>query len=94
MTIDWFRDLVICIFGLVLIGVSIFITVIIFLLYRRVSAILDSIKSITGTIQMISSAVEGVAKPVIQIMTTAMGMLRGIDTVSKLFKKKEVKKDG
>lgn len=94
MTIDWFRDLVICIFGLVLIGVSIFITVIIFLLYRRVSAILDSIKSITGTIQMISSAVEGVVKPVIQIMTTVVGMLRGFDMASKLFKKKEVKKDG
>ena len=94
MSIDWFRDLVICIFGLVAIGVSIFIAVILYSLYRRSKAILDSIKAITGTIQAISSGAEDVVKPIVQVVAIAQGVRQGIDAVSKLFQKKEGEKDG
>jgi len=90
MGIDWFRDLVICIFGLVAAGVFIFIAVLLFLLYRRVRVILDSVKATSRTIQGISSYVgDEVVKPVIEVAALIQGIRQGIDTISKFFKKKE-----
>ena len=95
MSIDWLRDLVIAISGLVLIGVLIFVAVLSFSLYRRIRAILDSIKTTSRTVQGISSYVgDEVAKPLIQVVALIQGMRQGIDTISKLFKKKEGGKDG
>jgi len=88
MGIDWFRDLIICIFGLVAAGVLIFIAVLLFLLYRRVRAILDSVKATSKTIQGVSSYVgEEVMKPVIELAAIIQGVRQGIDTIGKLFKK-------
>jgi len=88
MSIDWFRDLIICIWGLVTMGVLIFIAVLSFLLYRRTRVILDSVKAISRTIQGISSYVgDEVVKPVIEVAALIQGIRRGIDTVGKFFKK-------
>ena len=90
MGIDWFRDLIICIFGLVAAGVLIFIAVLSFLLYRRVRTILDSVRATSRTIQGISSYVgDEVVKPVIELAAIIQGVRQGIDTISRLFKKKE-----
>lgn len=90
MSIDWFRDLVICIFGLVAAGVLIFIAVLLFLLYRRVRGILDSVKATSKTIQGLSSYVgDEVVKPVIEVAAIIQGVRQGIDTISRFFKKKE-----
>ena len=90
MGIDWFRDLIICIFGLVAAGVLIFIAVLLFLLYRRVRSILDSVKATSQTIQGISSYVgDEVVKPVVEVAAIIQGVRQGIDTISRLFKKKE-----
>ena len=90
MGIDWFRDLIICIFGLVAAGALIFIAVLSFLLYRRVRVILDSVKATSKTIQGISSYVgDEVVKPVIEVAAIIQGVRQGIDTISKFFKKKE-----
>ena len=90
MSIDWFRDLIICIFGLVATGVLIFVAVISFALYRRIRPIVDSIKTTSRTIQGISSYVgDEVVKPVIQVATFVQGIRQGVDTISKFFKKKE-----
>ncbi len=90
MGIDWFRDLIICIFGLVAAGALIFIAVLSFLLYRRVRVILDSVKATSRTIQGISSYVgDEVVKPVIEVAAIIQGIRQGIDTISKFFKKKE-----
>ena len=94
MSIDWFRDLVICISGLVATGVLIFIAVLAYLLYRRAKPILDSIKTTSKTVQGISSYVgDEVAKPLIQVVALFQGMRQGIDTVSKFLKKKEERRD-
>ncbi len=94
MSIDWFRDLVISISGLVLIVVLIFVAVLSYLLYHRIRPILDSIKLTTKTIQGISSYVgDEVVKPVTQVVALIQGIRQGIDTFSKLFKRKE-KGDG
>lgn len=88
MGIDWFRDLFICIFGLVATGVLIFSTVLLFLLYRRVRTILDSVKATSKTIQGVSSYVgDEVVKPVIELAAIIQGIRQGVDTIGKFFKK-------
>ncbi len=95
MSIDWFRDLVISISGLVLIGVLIFIAVLSYSLYRRVKSILDSVKTTSRTIQGVSSYVgDEVVKPITQIVALIQGIRQGIDAVSNLFRKKEGRRDG
>ena len=95
MSLDWFRDLVICILGLVAAGVLIFIAVLLYSLYRRTRFILDSAKTIARTIQGISSYVEEeVVKPVIQIVAFIRGILQGVDTISKFFEKKRREGNG
>ena len=90
MSIDWLRDLVICIFGLVATGVLIFVAVLAYLLYRRTRPILDSIKATSANIQGISSSVVNqVAKPLIEVAAIIQGVRQGIATVTKFFKKKE-----
>ena len=90
MSIDWFRDLIICIFGLVATGVLIFVAVLSFLLYRRVRTILNSVKATSRTIQGISSYVgDEVVKPVIEVAALIQGIRQGVDNISRFFKKKE-----
>ena len=90
VSIEWFRDLVICVFGLVATGVFILVAILLFSLYRRARVILDSVKATTKTIQGISSYVgDGVVKPVIEVAAVIQGIRQGIDTVSRFFKKKE-----
>lgn len=88
MSIEWFRDLVIAISGLVLIGLFVLVAVLSYFLYRRIRSILDSIKVTLRTIQGISSYVgDEVVKPVAQVVALIQGIRQGIDAVSKLFKK-------
>ena len=88
MGIDWFRDLIICILGLVATGVLIFIAVLLYSFYHRTKSILDSIETSSRTIQGITSYVGSeVAKPLIQVAVVIQGIRQGIDTVTKLFKK-------
>lgn len=88
MSIDWFRDLIICILGLVATGVLILVAVLSYSLYHRTRSILDSIETISRTIQGISSYVRGeVVKPVIEVVALVQGIRQGINTISKFFKK-------
>ena len=88
MNIDWFRDLVICISGLVVTGVLIFVAILSYLLYRRTKAILDSMKTASKKIEGISSYIrEEVAKPLIQVMALVQGIRQGINVINSLFKK-------
>ncbi len=88
MGIDWFRDLIICIFGIVAAGVLIFLAVLSYSLYRRVKSILDSTRAAASNIQDISSYMgEEIIKPLIQIVAVIQGIRQGIDSVSKFFKK-------
>ena len=90
MSIDWFRDLVICIWGLVAIGVLIFVAALSYSLYRKTKPILDSIKTTSKTVEGISSYVGSeVVKPVIEIAALVQGIRQGIGTVTQFFKKRE-----
>ena len=94
MSIDWFRDLIICIAGLVGAGVLIFIAVLLYSLYRKTNSILNSMQATSATIQRVSFYIgDEVVKPVIEVVAFVQGIRQGIDTISKFFKKEEGGKD-
>ncbi|HEX75354.1 MAG TPA: hypothetical protein G4O12_02090 [Dehalococcoidia bacterium] len=95
MDIEWVRDLVICISGLVVTGVLIFIAVLSYSFYHRTRAVLDSIQATSSTMQEIFSYIEDeVVKPVIQVVALVEGIRQGIDTITKFFKKEEGGRNG
>jgi len=90
MDIGWFRDLVICIWGLAMTVVVIFIAVLAYLLYNKIRPVLDSMKATSATLQEITSTVKDeVVKPVVQFATLIRGIAQGIELASKFFKKGE-----
>ncbi len=90
MDIAWFRDLVICISGLVVTLVVIFIAVLSYLLYNKARSLLDSMKATSATINEISSAVrDEIIRPVLQFVALVQGVFQGIDLVNRFFGKKE-----
>ncbi len=90
MSIEWFRDLVLCIFGLGVTAVAIFLAVLAFLLYRRLSPVLDSLKATTRTVENLSSCVEvEVARPLAQVAAFVQGIRQAVSLVSRFAKRKE-----
>ena len=88
MSIDWFRDLVICIAGLVFTGVLIFVAVMSYSLYKRTRSALDSTRAILASGQRVSSYIQDEAmKPLVQLIALVQGIRQGIETFSTLFKK-------
>ena len=90
MNIDWFRDLVICISGLVATGVLVFIAVLSYSLYRRTKPILDSMKATSANIQGVSTFVrDEMAKPLVEVAAVIQGVRQGINMVGNFCKKKK-----
>ena len=88
MGIDWFRDLVICIGGIVFTGVIIFATILIYKLYLRMKVILDTMKTTTASVERISGYMESeIAKPLVQMAAFIQGAYQGIESISKIFHK-------
>jgi hypothetical protein len=94
MSIEWFRDLVLCIFGLGVMVVVIFLGVLAFLLYRRLRPVMDSLKATTKTVENLSSCVEvEVARPLAQVAAFVQGIRQAVSLVSRFTKKKEEGRD-
>jgi len=94
MDIAWLRDLVIIIATLVAAGVLIFISVLIFLVYRRVKSILDSAKIISRTMRELTSLMGGGGvKQIVQIVAVVQGAYQGIAAVRRFFARKGGKDD-
>ena len=90
MSIEWFRDLVVCIFGLGATVALIFMSVLALLLYRKIRPILDSSKATVKTVENISSCVEEeVARPLAQIVAFVQGITQAVSLFSRFSRKKE-----
>lgn len=90
MSIEWFRDLVVCIFGLGATVAVIILVVLAFILFIRIQPILNSLKATTKTVQNISSCVEEeVAKPLAQVASFIQGIRQAIGLVNRFTRKKE-----
>ena len=92
MSIEWFRDLVVCIFGLGATIAVIFIAVLAFLLYRRLVPVLDSLKATSKTMADLSSYAEMV-KPLAQVAALVQGIRQAVGLVSRFTKRKGEDKD-
>ena len=89
MSIEWFRDLVICIFGLMATLAVVLATVVLFLLYRRLRVILDSAGEASKTVQGITAYIkEELVKPTVDLAALIQGIRQGFSCVSKFFHKK------
>ena len=89
MSIEWFRDLVVCIFGLGATAVLIFLAVLAFSLYRRLRPVLDSLNRTTKTVENLSSCVEAeVAGPLAQVVAFVQG-IRQVVSLFRQFTKRE-----
>jgi hypothetical protein len=94
VSIEWFRDLVVCIFGLGATVVVIFLAVLAFMLYWRLRPVLDSLKATTKTVENISSCVETeVARPLAQIAAFVQGIRQAVSLVNRFTKRKEADSD-
>jgi len=95
MEIAWFRDLVICILGLVVVIVFILFAILSYVIYRKIRPILDSAGSISTSAKGIVSDVresidtvkEEAMSPLIQLVAVIQGVRQGIDVFNKFFKK-------
>ena len=102
MSIEWFRDLVICILGVINIVFLILIAVLAYVLYsksksllttvdslcQKANAVLENVETTSGTVREIFSDVkEVVAHPAAQVIAVIQGVRQGISLVSKFFKK-------
>ena len=94
MNIEWFRDLVVCIFGLGVTVVVIFLAVLAFILYRRLKPVMDSLKATTKTVENLSSCVEvEVARPLAQVAAFIQGIRQAVSLVGRFTKRKEDDRD-
>jgi hypothetical protein len=90
VTIEWFRDLVIIIWGLGSTVVILTVGVLAVLFYRRMRPALDSLKATTKTVEDITSVVEeNVAGPLSKVVAFVQGMRQAANLVSQLRSKKE-----
>jgi hypothetical protein len=94
VSIEWFRDLVLCIFGLGVTATVIFLAVLAFRIYRRLRPVLDSMRATTRTMENLSSCVEvEVARPLAQVAAFVQGIRQAVSLVSRFTKKREEDKD-
>ncbi len=104
MGIEWLRDLVICILGIISIIVLIFIAILASSFYRRsqslitsldllcqrASSVLDNLETTSESMRGIMSDVQkALVSPVAQIVAVVQGVRQGMNLVSKFFKKEE-----
>ena len=89
MNIEWFRDLVLCIFGLGATAAVIFLAVLALLLYRRLGPVLDSLRATAKTMENLSSYVgEEVAGPLAKVVAFVQGIRQAVSLVGQFTKGK------
>ena len=95
MSIEWFRDLSLCILGIGATAVIILIGVIALLLYLKLRPILNSLKDVTKTVENISSCVEGeVVRPLAQVAAFTQGLSQVVGLIRRYSKGKEGGRNG
>jgi hypothetical protein len=90
VSIEWFRDLVLCIFGLSATVAVIIIVTLAFLFYFRLKPLLDSMKKTAGTVAKITDTVETeMSGPLAQIASFVQGCRQAIGLFNRFFRREE-----
>ena len=86
---EWFRDLVIIIFGLVGTVALVIQTLLRLQTYKRVKEVLDSVKTTTHTVEEITKTVDAeLAGPLGQVVSVLRGVREGLGFFSSFRRKK------
>jgi hypothetical protein len=94
MDLASWRDLVIVIWGAIGVLAVIFICIILFLFYRRVSSLIESTDAVVVQVGGIVDYVDQqVIRPITQVGSMIEGIIKGIQMVRELFRKKEDEDD-
>jgi hypothetical protein len=92
MTLAELRDLFIIIFAVVGIGAAVFVSLMAFVLYRKLRDILDSGRAITGDIRSITSSV---SQDLVKPLASISGIVQGVAKVLEfLFERRKEDKGG
>jgi len=93
--IEWFRDLALCILGIGVTVVVILIGVIALLLYLKLRPILNSLRTVTTTVEDISTCMEEeVVRPLAQVAAVTQGLSRLVGLVRRYARGKEGGRNG
>lgn len=85
LDIEFVRDLILSVQGVVFIVLMLVITVLVLVLFRKAKKMLDAVDKVTGRVQKASSSVnEEVVKAALQVVT----LIQGARTIRDAFKKK------
>jgi len=89
--LSFWRDIILIIWGLVATVAMVFISVILFLFYRKTISLLDSTDLMVARVGTIVDYVEKeVVRPVSRFGTMMQGIIQGISIFGSIFNKKEV----
>jgi hypothetical protein len=90
ISIEWLRDLTICIAGLLSTAAIIFMAILVFTFYRRLKPILESVKTTAATVEGISSCIrDDLVRPLAEIVAIIQGLKQGITAISNMFKERQ-----
>jgi uncharacterized protein YoxC len=90
VSIAWLRDLVLIIFGLGATATLIFLVVLIYRVYRRLSPVLDSLRNTARTMENLTSTVEEeIAGPLAKAVAFVQGIRQAIGLVRQFTKRRE-----
>ncbi|AKG53632.1 hypothetical protein DGWBC_0969 [Dehalogenimonas sp. WBC-2] len=89
MEIEWVRDLVIIIAGILIILISLVVLLLVIYIYRKTNTVYDKFQIVLQSLEKTTSTVEGftryaaqeLIKPVIEIAALFQGIKAGMDTL-------------
>lgn len=94
MDLSSWRDIILIIWGLVATVAMVFISVILFLFYRKTISVFDSTDLMVNKVNEIVDYVNTeVVRPVSRFGTMIQGIMQGISIFGTIFNKKEVQDD-
>jgi len=95
MSLADLRDLFIVIFSIAGIAATVFLSIIAFLVYRRIRSILDSAKMAAANIRDVTSVMsENVAKPLASIASVLQGIVKVLEFITGPIRRREAKRGG
>ena len=90
MDLAWWRDLVLVVWGLIGALATVFICVLIFMLYRQTIPLVHTAnKAVDKVSDIVKSTDQEVIQPMVKFGAAVQGVVQGISFFSGLFKKKE-----
>ncbi|MBN1375143.1 MAG: hypothetical protein JXA01_03195 [Dehalococcoidia bacterium] len=90
MDLATWRDLVIVIWGFIGVLAIIFLCIIVLLFYRKTSSLIKSADTVVGKVNGVVDYVDKeVIRPVTQFSSLIEGIIKGINMIKEMFRKKE-----